>query len=126
MTKKQRKAVRRALREPGSRAAGWNGVLEKARAYYAHTDPVCWELLRLRYMEGLREDAVIKALYIGRTTYYTKELGGVEHGGDLCSAGRAAAGGVTRRDGRDWARLCAVFLCCNGDAGRWVPQPGFR
>ena len=74
MTKKQRKAVRRALREPESRAAGWNGVLEKARAYYAHTDPVCWELLRLRYMEGMREDAVIKALYIGRTTYYTKEL----------------------------------------------------
>ena len=32
------------------------------------------ELLRLRYMEGMREDAVIKALYIGRTTYYTKEL----------------------------------------------------
>ena len=74
MTKKQRKAVRRALREPGSREAGWNGVLEKARAYYANTDPVYWELLRLRYMEGMREDAVIKALYIGRTTYYTKEL----------------------------------------------------
>ena len=74
MTKKQRKAVSRALREPGSRAAGWTGVLEKVRDYYAHTDPVCWELLRLRYIEGLREDAVIRALYIGRTTYYTKEL----------------------------------------------------
>ena len=47
MTKKQRKAVRRALREPGSRAAGWDGVLGKVRDYYAHTDPVCWELLRL-------------------------------------------------------------------------------
>ena len=56
MTKKQRKAVSRALREPGSRAAGWNGVLEKVRDYYAHTDPVCWELLRLRYIEGLREE----------------------------------------------------------------------
>ena len=74
MTKKQRKAVRRALREPGSRAAGWDGVLGKVRDYYAHTDPVCWELLRLRYIEGLREDAVIRALYIGRTTYYSKEL----------------------------------------------------
>ena len=48
MTKKQRKAVRRALREPGSRTAGWDGVLGKVRDYYAHTDPVCWELLRLR------------------------------------------------------------------------------
>ena len=73
MTKKQRKAVRRALREfDGS--GPWVGVLDKVRDYYAHTDPVCWELLRLRYIEGLREDAVIKALYIGRTTYYTKEL----------------------------------------------------
>lgn len=36
--------------------------------------PGVLELLRLRYIEGLREDAVIRALYIGRTTYYTKEL----------------------------------------------------
>ena len=74
MTKKQRKAVRRALREPGSRTAGWNGVLEKVRDYYAHTDPVCWELLRLRYMEEIRKKEKIKALYIERNTYYTKEL----------------------------------------------------
>ena len=67
MTKKQRKAVRRALREPGSRAAGWDGVLEKVRAYYAHTDPVCWELLRLRYMEGRREDAFFFFIYMGST-----------------------------------------------------------
>lgn len=73
MTKKQRKAVRRALREfDGS--GPWVGVLDKVRDYYAQADPVCWELLRLRYIEGLREDAVIRALYIGRTTYYTKEL----------------------------------------------------
>nr|DAL21537.1 MAG TPA_asm: hypothetical protein [Caudoviricetes sp.] len=53
--------------------------------------------------------------------------GGAEHGGNLCSAGGAAAGGVnSRRDGRDWAQRCVVFLCCNGDAGRWELQPGFR
>ena len=73
--------------------------------------------------------------------------GGAEHGGDLCSAGGAAAGGVNslsltvrltaaRCDsslgegafcrGRDWAQRCAVFLCYNGDAGRWKPQPGSR
>ena len=74
MTKKQRKAVRRALREPGNRAAGWDGVLEKVRAYYAGTDPVCWELLRLRYLEGESEWEVVGKLHIGRTTYYTKEL----------------------------------------------------
>ena len=43
---------------------GWNFACVRHR----------WELLRLRYIEGLREDAVIRALYIGRTTYYTKEL----------------------------------------------------
>ena len=57
--------------KPGS---GMERRTGKVRDYYAHTDPVCWELLRLRYIEGLREDAVIRALYIGRTTYYTKEL----------------------------------------------------
>ena len=74
MTKKQRKAVSRALREPGSRAAGWNGVLEKVRDYYAHTDPVCWELLRLRYLDKRREDETFQRLHIGRSTYYNKEL----------------------------------------------------
>ena len=44
------------------------------RDYYARTDPACWELLRLRYLEGAREEDVIRALYIGRTTYYSKEL----------------------------------------------------
>lgn len=73
MTRKQRKTVRKALREYDG-AGPWKPVLGKVRDYYAHTDPVCWELLRLRYMEGLREDVVIRALYIGRTTYYNKEL----------------------------------------------------
>ena len=51
MTKKQRKAVRRALREfDGS--GPWVGVLDKVRDYYAQADPVCWELLRLRYLDG--------------------------------------------------------------------------
>ncbi len=31
--------------------------------------------LRMRYLEGMREEEdVIRALYIGRTTYYSKEL----------------------------------------------------
>lgn len=28
----------------------------------------------MRYLEGMREEDVIRALYIGRTTYYSKEL----------------------------------------------------
>ena len=28
----------------------------------------------MRYLEGMREEDVIRALYIGRTTYYRKEL----------------------------------------------------
>ena len=74
MTKKQRKAVRRALREYDGHAGAWKRVLDKVRDYYAHTDPVCWELLQRRYLDGMREDDVIRALYIGRTTYYSKEL----------------------------------------------------
>ena len=30
--------------------------------------------MRMRYLEGMREEDVIRALYIGRTTYYSKEL----------------------------------------------------
>lgn len=73
VTKKQRKAVRKALRDYDGSGA-WAGVLAKVRDYYAQTDPACWELLRLRYMEKKREDEVIRALYVGRSTYYTKEL----------------------------------------------------
>lgn len=69
MTKKQRKEVRRALRQYDGRGK-WAAVLD----YYARTDPACWELLRMRYLEGMREEDVIRALYIGRTTYYSKEL----------------------------------------------------
>ena len=73
MTKKQRKAVRRALREfDGS--GPWAGVLNKVRDYYAQADPVCWELLRLRYLDKRREDETFQRLHIGRSTYYNKEL----------------------------------------------------
>ena len=73
MTKKQRKEVRRALRQYDGRSK-WAAVLDRVRDYYTRTDPACWELLRMRYLEGMREEDVIRALYIGRTTYYHKEL----------------------------------------------------
>lgn len=73
VTKKQRKEVRRALRQYDGRGK-WAAVLDRVRDYYARTDPACWELLRMRYLEGMREEDVIRALYIGRTTYYSKEL----------------------------------------------------
>ena len=73
MTKKQRKEVRRALRQYDGRSK-WAAVLDRVRDYYTRTDPACWELLRMRYLEGMREEDVIRALYIGRTTYYSKEL----------------------------------------------------
>ena len=61
VTKKQRKEVRRALRQYDGHGR-WAAVLARVKEYYARTDPACWELLRMR------------ALYIGRTTYYSKEL----------------------------------------------------
>lgn len=73
MTKKQRKIIRRALREYDG-TAPWRGVVDKVRDYYVQHDPTSWELLRLRYLLGWREEDVIRTLYIGRTTYYTKEL----------------------------------------------------
>lgn len=83
MTKQQRRAVRRGLRQYGDAlrsgnkaGAGmeWAGVVAKVMDYYAKADPVCGELLRLRYLEQWREDKTFPALHIGRTTYYTKEL----------------------------------------------------
>ena len=73
VTKKQRKAVRKALRDYDGSGA-WAGVLAKVRDYYAQADPACWELLRLRYIEGRSEWDVVGLLHIGRTTYYHKEL----------------------------------------------------
>ncbi len=79
MTREQKKTVRKALRRCGRRACevcapGWGEVAAKTLAYYDRTDPVCAELLRLRYLDGLSESAVLGRLYIGRTTYYHKEL----------------------------------------------------
>ena len=73
MTKKQRKEVRRALRQYDGRGK-WAAVLARVRDYYAREDPVCWDLLRLRYIEGRSEWDVVGLLHIGRTTYYHKEL----------------------------------------------------
>lgn len=79
MTREQKKTVRKALRRCGRRACeayapGWGEVVAQTLAYYDGTDPVCAELLRLRYLDGLSENAVLARLYIGRTTYYRKEL----------------------------------------------------
>ena len=83
MTKQQRRAVRRGLRQYGDAlrrgdkaGAGmeWAGVVAKVMDYYAKADPTCGELLRLRYIEGRSEWDVVGLLHIGRTTYYHKEL----------------------------------------------------
>ena len=49
-------------------------VIGAVLAWYDRNDPVCAQLLRLRYLQGLPEEKVIARLYVGRTTYYTKEL----------------------------------------------------
>lgn len=76
MTKEQKRVTREALRQcgTGSCSAAWARVVEQVLRHYDREDPVCAKLLRLRYLEGLTEERVIRALYVGRTTYYTKEL----------------------------------------------------
>ena len=76
VTKEQKKATRQALRRygEGSVCAAWAQVIEDVLAYYDRHDPACAALLRLRYLQGLPEEKVIARLYVGRTTYYTKEL----------------------------------------------------
>lgn len=76
MTKEQKKATRQALRRygEGSVCAAWAQVIGAVLAWYDRNDPVCAQLLRLRYLQGLPEEKVIARLYVGRTTYYTKEL----------------------------------------------------
>lgn len=58
MTKEQKKATRQALRRygEGSVCAAWAQVIGAVLAWYDRNDPVC------------------ARLYVGRTTYYTKEL----------------------------------------------------
>ena len=76
VTKEQKKATRQALRRygEGSVCAAWAQVIGAVLAWYDRNDPVCAQLLRLRYLQGLPEEKVIARLYVGRTTYYTKEL----------------------------------------------------
>lgn len=79
MTKEQKKIVRKALRLHGRGLmevcpAEWEQAICWTLDYYAREDPVCGELLRLRYLERKPEGKVIELLHVGRTTYYHKEL----------------------------------------------------
>ena len=87
MTRQQKKAVRKALRQYGRKqkaanaagcaAAGpdpWGRVIRQVLDYYAEADGTCAALLRLRYLEEWPEAETIERLHIGRTTYYHKEL----------------------------------------------------
>lgn len=87
MTRQQKKAVRKALRQYGRKqkaadaagcaAAGpdpWGRVIRQVLDYYAEADGTCAALLRLRYLEEWPEAETIEKLHIGRTTYYHKEL----------------------------------------------------
>lgn len=76
MTKEQKKATRKALRQyaEGSVRAAWAEVIEGVLRHYEAVEPLCAQLLRLRYLEGKTEDEVVPALYVSRSTYYRKEL----------------------------------------------------
>lgn len=85
MTREQKRAVRRGLRQYGRMmeaaeettdelTQAWGRVIGWALDYYAKADPVCAGILVRRYMAGEKEWAVVEALHIGRTTYYKKEL----------------------------------------------------
>lgn len=79
MTKEQKKTVRRALRLYGRGLltvcpAEWKTAIDWTMDYYAAEDPVCAQLMKLRYLERKPEAQVTQALNIGRTTYYHKEL----------------------------------------------------
>ena len=52
----------------------WGTVIRRAMDYYEKADPDCAKLLQLRYIDGLSEWETVGQLYIGRTTYYRKEL----------------------------------------------------
>lgn len=85
VTKQQKKDVRKALRRYGMERAeekntaaewvrAWGTVIRRAMDYYEKADPDCAKLLQLRYIDGLSEWETVGRLYIGRTTYYRKEL----------------------------------------------------
>ena len=54
--------------------AAWAEVIEGVLRHYEAVEPLCAQLLRLRYLEGKTEDEVVPALYVSRSTYYRKEL----------------------------------------------------
>ncbi len=81
MTDEQRTMTRKALRAYGRRRWArspinrmWQSAIEESVAYYQAKDPVRSELLRLRYLQNRREEDVIEALHIGRTTYQKADL----------------------------------------------------
>lgn len=76
VTKEQKKATRKALRQyaAGPVCAAWAEVIEGVLRHYEALEPLCAQLLRLRYLEGRTEDEVVPALYVSRSTYYRKEL----------------------------------------------------
>lgn len=77
MTKEQKKATRKALRQyaEGPVRAAWAEVIEGVLRHYEAVEPLCAQLLRLRYIwKGKTEDEVVPALYVSRSTYYRKEL----------------------------------------------------
>ena len=74
MTREQKRRVRAELRACGQGKSDWAGVIALAMDYYEKADPDCAKLLQLRYIDGLSEWETVGQLYIGRTTYYHKEL----------------------------------------------------
>lgn len=81
MTKEQKNTTRQALRRHclKSRAydphrTAWTMAINEAEAYYRRTDPTCAELMRMRFFEGRREEEVLEALHLGRTTYQKMQM----------------------------------------------------
>ena len=54
VTKEQKKATRKALRQyaEGPVRAAWAEVIEGVLRHYEAVEPLCAQLLRLRYLEG--------------------------------------------------------------------------
>ena len=108
MTRQQKKAVRKALRQYGRKqkaadaagcaAAGpdpWGRVIRQALDYYAEVDGTCADLLRLRYLEERPEAETIENLL-------PQGAGNAEHGSGVCCKSRA--------DLKHWVRMHPVVL----------------
>lgn len=77
LTKEQKKAVRRALRQYGrgvAMAESWREAVEEGLRRCDAEDPLWGELLRLRYVHHMDEPKVVERLFVCQTTYYRKEL----------------------------------------------------